>query len=365
MNKVNFVFSWHNFNQNTWSGTPYSIMTSLSKNTSLNLIDISKQPKRGVFQKLANIRSIINANLKELNDGINKLNKIGIINEDVPTLVFSEYNCKNAKKFYCYQDLSIDFLLRSKRIDFRAPLLKHLIKKNYLKKNKIALSFYDKCAGIFTMSEWLKKDLIENTKISEKKVHAVGGGCNVDVSKIDYSKKKGNKFLFVGVDWHRKNGELVVNAFSLLKKSHPKAELYVVGPSTCPSSILNKEGVHFIGNLSYSELYKYYNLCDYFVMPSSFEAYGLVFAEALSFGLPCIGKNCYAMPEFIKDGKNGYLIENEDELELFEKMESLFLNGKDIAKNVQNDKDTYVKNYSWDSVAERIMLVLKKDGHLK
>ncbi len=365
MNKVNFVSAWKNFNQNTWSGTPYSIMNSLSKKTSLNLIDISTKQKKGIFQKISNVKSIINANLNELNSGRKKLDKLKDINIDIPTIVFSEYNCKNAKNFYCYQDLSVDFLLRSKRIEFRAPFLKTLIKKNYLKKNKIALSFYNKCAGIFTMSEWLKKDLVENTKIPEEKVHVVGGGCNVDVSKINYSKKKGNKFLFVGVDWQRKNGELVVKAFNLLKKSCPEIELYIIGPSTCPNSIINTEGVHFIGKLPSNELYKYYNLCDYFVMPSTFEAYGLVFTEALSFGLPCIGKNCYAMPEFIKDGENGYLIENDDEFELFEKMKALLKNEKTMVEKVQNDKNEYIKKYSWDSVAERISLVLKKDGYLK
>ena len=60
------------------------------------------------------------------------------------------------------------------------------------------------------------------------------------------------------------------------------------------SKILITGGAGFIGS----------NLCDYFVMPSKFEAYGLVFAEALIYGLPCIGKKCYARPEFINN-ENG------------------------------------------------------------
>ena len=49
-------------------------------------------------------------------------------------------------------------------------------------------------------------------------------------------------------------------------------------------------------------------MCDVFCMPSYFEAYGLVFVEALTFGLPCIGRNCYEMPYFIEDGKTGLLL---------------------------------------------------------
>ena len=51
-------------------------------------------------------------------------------------------------------------------------------------------------------------------------------------------------------------------------------------------------------------------------MPSYFEAYGLVFAEALTYGLPCIGRDKFAMSEFIEDGCTGRLISGEDAEEL-------------------------------------------------
>ena len=38
-------------------------------------------------------------------------------------------------------------------------------------------------------------------------------------------------------------------------------------------------------------------------MPSYFEAYGLVFIEALTYGLPCIGRNAFEMPNFIQDSE--------------------------------------------------------------
>ena len=97
-------------------------------------------------------------------------------------------------------------------------------------------------------------------------------------------------------------------------------------------------------------------------MPSQFEAYGLVFAEALIYGLPCIGKNCFAMPEFIKDGDNGYLIDENDANELCKKMEML-LTDKEIAKNVMNNMNYYKDKYSWDSVAKRMIEVFKQDGY--
>ena len=100
-------------------------------------------------------------------------------------------------------------------------------------------------------------------------------------------------------------------------------------------------------------------------MPSRHDAYGLVFVEALCFGLPCIGKNICAMPEFIQHGKNGYLLEQDDVQELRGLMEKLLLEGSPMAAAVQADREYYLKKYSWDTVADRIIQVLQKDGYLK
>ena len=43
-------------------------------------------------------------------------------------------------------------------------------------------------------------------------------------------------------------------------------------------------------------------------MPSRSEAYGIAFVEALSAGVPCIGRDACAMPEIIDHGVNGCLV---------------------------------------------------------
>ena len=79
-------------------------------------------------------------------------------------------------------------------------------------------------------------------------------------------------------------------------------------------------------------------------MPSYFEAYGLVFVEALSFGLPCIGRNCYEMPYFIEEGQTGLLLTNEDANELAALMERLLKDEK-MKENVKAKRDYYLKEY--------------------
>ena len=363
MKKILFVSSWNIFNERTWSGTPYGIYSALSKKTAVEILHTSRKKSNlfvTIFEKIQNQITMGRFSLKHGTKILNHTSQC----KDLPCIVFSEFNSNFASNFYCYQDLSVDFVLRDTNYaQMRSS--KFVSKSQANRKRKEALIFYKNCAGIFTMSNWLREDLIKNTGIDANKVHHVGGGCNVDISKINYKQKEGNKFIFVGRDWARKNGELVVEAFKSLALRLPQynAQLYIAGPSSCPQSIQGNNNIHFLGNLSADELYKYYNLCDYFVMPSNFEAYGLVFGEALSFGLPCIGKNCYAMPEFIKDGKNGYLIQNSDAQELTVKMERLLVDGASMAKEVQNNRESYISLYSWDSVASKITEIIKKDGY--
>ena len=87
-------------------------------------------------------------------------------------------------------------------------------------------------------------------------------------------------------------------------------------------------------------------------MPSYFEAYGLVFIEALTFGLPCIGRDCYEMPYFIEEGKTGLLLKEDNPQELASLMKKTFQDDS-FKKNVAARHD-HLEEYSWDAVARRM-----------
>lgn len=183
-----------------------------------------------------------------------------------------------------------------------------------------------------------------------------GGGINLDVSKIDLKNKQSNTFIFIGKDFNRKNGPLVLEAFKLLKKKIPNIKLNIVGPSNLD---IIEDGVNYYGTLSFEEEIKIINESDVMVMPSLFEAYGLVFVEALTYGLPCIGRNAYEMPYFIEENKTGYLLKNQSIEELSILMEQAITN-TNMKDNVIKNHEYYKKEYSWDTVASRIAEVIKR-----
>lgn len=162
--------------------------------------------------------------------------------------------------------------------------------------------------------------------------------------------------MFIGKDFKRKGGFITYEAFKLLRKQGENVELYIIGPTVDP---IDKpiEGYHFIGQIPYEEEAKYYNMCDVFCMPSYFEAYGLVFVEALTFGLPCIGRNCYEMPYFIQDGETGLLLNHDDHKELAIILNRV-LHDDSFSRNVVSRREQYIHDYSWDTVAQRISKVI-------
>ena len=261
MSKINFISSWDKFGRSTWSGTPFGIYSALSAKVSVTFFNAAQKNQNGVIGLIDKVINRFTMGMLNVKQGEAALDKSDTVSNNVPCIIFSEYRSKYLKNSYCYQDLSVDFVLRAKQADKKSLQSFDYIPLFAMKRKKQQADlFYQECAGVFTMSQWLKKDLVEKTGVPERKVHFIGGGCNVDVSKIDYARKEGRRFIFVGRDWKRKNGDLVVEAFLSLIQKLPQynAELYILGPGKCPKSALGKKNIYFKGNVGPEELAEYY-----------------------------------------------------------------------------------------------------------
>ena len=63
------------------------------------------------------------------------------------------------------------------------------------------------------------------------------------------------------------------------------------------------------GSINRDDLFNnYYNNADIFILPSYIHFFGFVCLEAMTFGLPIIGTDVYAMPEIVENEKNGYIV---------------------------------------------------------
>ncbi len=356
---LNMLSEWDSDKARTWSGTNWGLFCALKSYYTVN--DININIKNPIY-----IRVLNKLGIQKPDMGVSRQNRqrkyvsskiLSNIGEDKYVLQFAEIiESSGHAHTYIYQDLSVDFVdyLYTQHPEvFAVSGFQDIPYEAIRCRRNIQQKYYEHCDGILTMSQWLKNDLIGRTGIDAAKVHHVGGGINVDSSLIDGSYKKGNKILFIGRDYIRKGLSVTMDAFKLLKEQDNSVEIHVAGPPTDPYLGQNIPGYYYYGECSHEKISQLLNKCDVFCMPSYFEAYGLAFIEALTYGLPCIGRNCYEMPYFIKDGVEGYLINNDDINTLASKIKDT-LSNRLIKQSVLMRRPFYLKEYSWEGVAARI-----------
>jgi len=125
------------------------------------------------------------------------------------------------------------------------------------------------------------------------------------------------KLLFVG-NWDPRKGlKALVEAVHRL--NNPKIVLDIVGDDSFypryTGEIKRKvahwgfeDRIRFHGRIDRESIGKFYSEADIFVLPSSYEPFGIVFAEAMSFGLPIIATDAGGIPELVEHEENGLLV---------------------------------------------------------
>lgn len=363
MDKLYYVVNWGNDKLKAWSGTNYGLYVALSKKFQIKEIELHDSYACWISKVLNKIFCLSDFGVKNIISNRNRILK-SLHNKRSTFFQFAEVIPDNDQfSTYIYQDLSVSYikyLSEENNKIFKYSGFSSNRKDSICNRYKMQGRYYMNCKGIFTMGKWLEKDLIERCGIPKEKVHHVGGGINLDYKLINPKTKTNNKILFVGRDFKRKGGYLVYDAFKILKNKLPNVELHIAGPAQNP--IKNPiNGYYYYGDCNHDKLSELFNKCDIFCMPSYFEAYGLVFIEALVYGLPCIGRDSYEMPYFIKNNENGLLLKNDNPDELSQLMEKL-LSDDHIKEKVISKKEYYINEYSWDAVAKRIYNVITSDN---
>jgi phosphatidylinositol alpha-1,6-mannosyltransferase len=112
-----------------------------------------------------------------------------------------------------------------------------------------------------------------------------------------------------------KGHEDVIAAWPSVRARVPDAELWIVGSGNDRARLEERahalgvgDVVRFLGRVSDAELCDLYRRATLFAMPSCQEGFGLVYAEAMWHGLPCIGSTADAAREVIADGDTGLLV---------------------------------------------------------
>lgn len=228
-------------------------------------------------------------------------------------------------------------------------------KKAWFEGEKIT---FENASIIFTSNQHAMRSIIEDYSINANKVVTVGNGVHLEeIPNID-KKYDGKTLLFVGLEFERKGGYVLLEAFKLVREKIRGAKLLIIGET--PKVYFDSEGVTFLGKLPYNELSKYFQKASIFVMPSICEPFGLVFLEAMAHKVPCVGTKVDAQPEIIEDGKTGLLAEPNNPLDLSEKLIELLKSEGLMRQMGDRGRRRVEEIFTWKLVVQRMNTEFEK-----
>lgn len=211
---------------------------------------------------------------------------------------------------------------------------------------------YRSAGCVVSASDWVTRSLVGDYGVDPALTVTVGEGCSLEASDEPTKHYDGKTILYVGYEFKRKGGEVLLAAFERVAAEIQDAELLIAGPSRLAEPL--PRGVRLCGPVSRQELSQLYALASVFVMPSLFEPFGLVFLEAMEHRLPCIGSDKCAIPEIIVDGETGFTTPAGDAGALAEKIIYLLRRPDTMRRMGERGRARVRRFFTWPAVARRI-----------
>ena len=114
-----------------------------------------------------------------------------------------------------------------------------------------------------------------------------------------------------------------------------------------------QDAVVFTGELQRDDIAKLYQGCEFFVLPSRSEPFGIVLLEAMVFGKAIVATTVGGIPEFVTDGFNGILVSPDNPGALAESIAHLIKDPELKFKIGRNGPALVEKQYDFQVIADR------------
>lgn len=367
--RLGFACHWDPDPPSTWSGTPWRLLAALEEHAQVVELDPRLPTSLQHALRYAHVRRRNGAWTSPWRtSGLTRKmveRRVRRASSGVPCDAVLQIGdlAPFESPYFIYQDLSYDVLLRHFDDPAGTALQFPTLSRRALDRARERQhALYEQATGVLAMSSWFAKTLVEWSGLPENKVHVVrpGACASADAGRVlasptapvaRSSRHNRRHLLFLGKDFQRKGGDLVLKALQQLRDGGKTGlTLTVVGPRSWPLPTPIPDGVLFLGRIPTSQVAELFAAHDLLVVPSRFEAFGIVFLEALTHGLPCIGRDAFAMPEIIMPGHNGSLVTTEEPGELATRILDVLSNDT-IYETCEQETETLRRRYSWERAA--------------
>lgn len=226
---------------------------------------------------------------------------------------------------------------------------------------------------IILFSESSRGLLVEHYGFKDiNKTEIIPHGINLnEVSKhtTKILNTKQQNIIFVGRLVPEKGVESVLKAAIFVSKKVPNIKLNIVGDGYLYPYLKSKFSdsfINFTGNISKAELYDLYNQSDILCFPSLTESFGLVTAEAMSFGVAIIASAGKTVANIISNGETGITVNLKygdvteiDQDDLNQKLYTILTDNKLRANLQKNARQHALKHFDIKTEVKRVLSVYK------
>jgi len=218
------------------------------------------------------------------------------------------------------------------------------------------------CEGVVSLSTYAGDSISRDVGYPRELITPIGAGSTLEPVPAlpnEASRYSSARILFVGRDWKRKRGDVVLRAFKLLRNKLPHATLTIVGPSERPEGL--DDGCRFVGMLNKAKPTDRAILIDLFLsssvfcMASASEPWGLVYVEAGQLGLPVVALRDWALPDIVVDRVTGRLVSEPTPECLAEALEDVLSDPHRAAEMGRSARARVERVLSWPAVVDRML----------
>jgi glycosyltransferase involved in cell wall biosynthesis len=230
-----------------------------------------------------------------------------------------------------------------------------------------------KADKIITVSEAIDNQLISVSPGIRNKITTIPNLIDTDFFTLPEKKRNREPFIIIsfGILEYVKGFDILIRAFAELMKRHEGEFFLRIGGRGTKYRKLRKlakelgigDRVSLHGYVPREEVKREMQLANLFVLPSRFEAFGVVLIEAMATGCPVISTYSGG-PEYIVKESDGILVEPEDVGALVKAMSFIYENYEDydpeaIRQDVENN---YTKEIIRDKYHQIIKEIVNEKG---
>jgi glycosyltransferase involved in cell wall biosynthesis len=148
------------------------------------------------------------------------------------------------------------------------------------------------------------RSLVQDYGCPEQDVCVVPPGIDLDLFRPGARQNALPRILFVGGDFPRKGGDVLLRAFQTRLRGRAVLELVTSGDVPAQEGVRVHRGVQ----ANSPELRALYSECDVFTLPTRADCLPLVCLEALASGLPVVATPVGGIPDLVRQDQTGRLV---------------------------------------------------------